>query len=47
VIEVYPKGFVPPHLARLRDKAARTSHGPAEQVIEEKSQFGVSSERGS
>jgi predicted RecB family nuclease len=23
VIEVYPKGFIPPHLARLRDKAAK------------------------
>jgi predicted RecB family nuclease len=35
VIEIYPKGFVPPHLARLRDKAAQQSAGPTEQVVEE------------
>jgi hypothetical protein len=35
VIEVYPKGFVPPHLARLRDKAAQKSGGPTEQIVEE------------
>jgi predicted RecB family nuclease len=34
-IEVYPKGFVPPHLARLRDKAAQKRGGPPEQVVEE------------
>jgi hypothetical protein len=35
VIEVYPKGFVPPHLARLQDKVAQKSGGTTEQVLEE------------
>jgi hypothetical protein len=35
VIEVYPKDFVPPHLARLRNKAAQKSGGLTEQVVEE------------
>jgi predicted RecB family nuclease len=35
VIEVYPKGFVPPHLARLRDKAAHQPGATTEQVTEE------------
>jgi hypothetical protein len=32
-IEVYPKGFIPPHLARLRDKAAQKSGGPSEPIV--------------
>jgi hypothetical protein len=35
VIEVYPKGFIPVHLARQRDKGARKAGGPSEQIIEE------------
>ena len=35
VLEVYPKGFVPPHLARLRDKATRKSGEPTDQVVED------------
>jgi hypothetical protein len=35
VIEVYPKGFIPLHLARLRDRAAQKAGGPTEQIIEE------------
>jgi hypothetical protein len=35
VIEVYPKGFVPPHLARLRAKATQKSGGVTEQIVEE------------
>jgi hypothetical protein len=35
VIEVYPKGFVPPHLARLRDKAAQKQGAPTEPVVGE------------
>ena len=35
VIEVYPKGFVPPHIARLRDKATRKSGDPTDQVVED------------
>ena len=34
VIEVYPKGFVPPHLARLRGRAAKESGGATEQVVD-------------
>ncbi len=33
VIEVYPKGFVPPHLARLRDKATWESGERTDQVV--------------
>ena len=33
VIEVYPKGFVPPNIARLRDKAAQKSGEPTDQVV--------------
>jgi hypothetical protein len=33
-IEVYPKGFVPPHPARRRDKASRRSGGDTEQIVE-------------
>src|SRR5262249_16468052 len=36
VIEVYPKGFIPPHLARLRDKAAQKSEMSAEQIDQER-----------
>ena len=35
VIEVYPKGFVPPHLARLRHKATRKSGKPTEEVVQD------------
>ena len=35
VIEVYPKGFVPPHIAQLRDKATRKSGDPTDQVVED------------
>jgi predicted RecB family nuclease len=37
VIEVYPKGFIPPHLARLRAKAAQKSRGLTEQSVGEES----------
>jgi predicted RecB family nuclease len=47
VIEVYPKGFVPPHLARVRNKAAQKSGEPAEPVVEEESRSGGSSEQAS
>jgi hypothetical protein len=43
MIEVYPKGFVPPHLARLRERAPRMSGGEAEQVVE----AGISSDSAS
>ena len=46
VIEVYPRGFVPPHLARLRHRVAQKSGGPTEQVVKGGSESGVSSERG-
>jgi hypothetical protein len=44
VIEVYPKGFVPP-LTLLRDKAAKQSSGSTQQTVEEESESGVSSGR--
>jgi hypothetical protein len=34
LIEVYPKGFVPPHLARLQEITARKAREAAEQVSE-------------
>jgi hypothetical protein len=37
VIEVYPKGFVPPHIVRLRDKAAQQPDGSTDQVAEKES----------
>ena len=37
VIEVYPKGFIPPHLARLRKKGGQKSEVPAERIDQEKS----------
>jgi Transposase IS66 family len=42
VIEVYPKGFVPPHLARLRNKAPHKSGGPPEQIAEAGSELDIS-----
>ena len=33
-VEVYPKGFVPPHLAKLRMKG-RESEAPGEQINQE------------
>jgi predicted RecB family nuclease len=44
VIEIYPKGFLPHHLARLRNKAAQKAGGSTEPVVEEGSGSGVSSE---
>jgi hypothetical protein len=44
-VEVYPKGFVPPHLARLREKAAQKSGGAAEQVVEDRTASANVSER--
>ncbi|MCI0458922.1 MAG: IS66 family transposase [Gemmataceae bacterium] len=37
LIEVYPKGFVPPHLARVRKTEGQKSEMPAEQINQEKS----------
>jgi predicted RecB family nuclease len=37
LIEVYPKGFIPPHLAQLRKKEGQKSEMPAEQIDQEKS----------
>jgi hypothetical protein len=34
VIEVYPKGFVPYHVALLRDKTAQKPGGPTEKIVE-------------
>src|SRR5207244_9997338 len=34
-LELYPKGFVPPHLAQLRDKRAQKSETPAEPMGQE------------
>jgi hypothetical protein len=36
LIEVYPKGYVPPHLARLRKKKGQKSEVPGEQIDQEK-----------
>jgi predicted RecB family nuclease len=46
LIEVYPKGFVPPHLARLRENAARKARGAAEQGSEEGTRSDNRSEEG-
>jgi hypothetical protein len=35
VIELYPKGFIPLHLARLRKKGAQQPDGPSAQRAEE------------
>jgi predicted RecB family nuclease len=37
MIEVYPKGFTPPHLAGMRYKAAQKADGLTEQNVEESS----------
>jgi hypothetical protein len=33
-IEVYPKDFVPHHLARLQERATQKSSGPSEQIVQ-------------
>jgi hypothetical protein len=45
VIEVYPKGFIPPHLARLRKKNGQKSDVPGEQVKLEKNRVNDSFDR--
>jgi hypothetical protein len=41
VIEIYPKRFVPPFLAKLRDKAGQKSGRAGEKIVEEGSSSGA------
>ncbi len=35
LVEVYPKGFIPPHLAQLGKREGQKSEMPAEQIDQE------------